>query len=816
MDSDRRQETDPEWAEVREYYLDLDEMEAPERSAALRELKARRPEIAAQVESLLEIAPDDDLDGSATEGPGRQATRIGPYEILRSAGRGGMGEVYVARRADGAYEHEVAIKLMRAGWLSEEMRRRFQRERQTLARLDHPYIARLLDGGSTEQGQPFLVMEYVDGEPADTYAARVSLEERLELFLRIAEAVQHAHDQGYVHRDLKPNNILVRSDGTPRLLDFGIAGVLEGQHPKVDAEEGAGARPLTRTGSRLFTPDYASPEQVRGEAVDERSDLFALGVLLYRFLCGRSPWVVANEGVYELEQAICHQEPRPPSRNSETSGTRISGDLDAITLQCLAKRPLHRYQSVQALRQDVENYIHARPISVRRVGGVERWLRKVRRRPWLALAGALFLISGVLLWSTWSSTSERLRRERDLSQAMDGQIDAIDALIADGKYQEANAELDRLSEDLTGLESLPDAASQQAWVLVHRAAIALNQVRLEEALEALDRAAEWIEDLSPDPETGALSPRDIELVATSYNVRADVEQMFDTRRPEAIAASRRARDFALQHLAPGHPQRIGSLLGWSRMMGKEGKREERLAAAQQAVEEAGIVDPRDENQVYALWEQSRALVALSRLEEAVDSYRAAVEVLVWNRGGRHPTFAMLRHDMASALFRLERFDEAQEEYARAAELSRSYELDDFLASSLHFLARLHVQRQEWEEAEECALESIDVHERLASDLGHMQRQHTRSTCLLGTVYAATGRCELAGEILGPLLAGSTKGILSAEVDAEARYRFGVCLHASGESDAATPLLQAALQFWEPRLDSGDARLVEIRQRLESD
>ncbi|MEM6569878.1 MAG: serine/threonine-protein kinase, partial [Planctomycetota bacterium] len=581
MDSNRTDQTDPDWAEVREHFLDLDEMEAQERFAALQRLRAEKPAVAVQVESLLDASPEADVVRPGAGERPRAATRIGPYEILRSAGKGGMGEVYVARRADGAYEHEVAIKLMRDGWLSEEMRLRFQRERQTLARLDHPYIARLLDGGSTERGEPYLVMEYVDGEPVDAYAARLPLEERLRLFLRIGAAVQHAHDQGYVHRDLKPNNILVRSDGAPRLLDFGIARVRDGQSADERADAEADAQPLTRTGSRLFTPEYASPEQVRGETVDERSDLFALGVLLYHFLCGRGPWTVAGDGVFELEQAICHQEPRPPSRYSETSGTRISGDLDAITLQCLAKRPQHRYQSVQALCQDIENYLAARPISVRRVGGIERWLRSVRRRPWLALAGVLALVSGALLWSTWSSADERAERVRDLSEAMDRQIDAVQVSIEDGRYEEAAAELDRLTGSLADLEPLPQATSQEAWILALRSMLALNQLRVDEARELLDRADLQIAEVPRDQQTGALSPRHAELIATSYNVRADLEQMSDSRKAEAFAATEQARTFALEHLAPGHALLIAALVGWSRLMGQEGKREERLAAARQ-------------------------------------------------------------------------------------------------------------------------------------------------------------------------------------------------------------------------------------------
>ena len=281
---------------------------------------------------------------------GRAGRRLGAYEILRELGRGGMGAVYLARRADREFEKAVAIKIVAAPLGDDELVRRFRRERQILAGLDHPYIARLLDGGTTEDGLPYLVMEHVDGLPIDEYVRSHKLPVRrvLELFRNVCEAVQFAHGHLVVHRDIKPQNILVMPDGTPRLLDFGIATLVD--------VSGDGSARLTRTGVSAMTPEYASPEQLRGSRVTTASDVYSLGVLLYRLLTGTLPHDVSTKTPDEVYRLIVDTDPTPAEyhcaargRSGASEGTRgrsgrhrddgaQEGSGAAIRLRCHACR----------------------------------------------------------------------------------------------------------------------------------------------------------------------------------------------------------------------------------------------------------------------------------------------------------------------------------------------------------------------------------------------------------------------------------------------------------------------------------------------
>ncbi|MEM8998602.1 MAG: serine/threonine-protein kinase, partial [Acidobacteriota bacterium] len=244
-------------------------------------------------------------DGPGARGPDAEPTRVGSYRILRPLGQGGMGAVYIASRDDDEYEREVAIKLIQRGLDGPEARRRFRQERQILASLQHPSITQLFDGGTTETGQPYLVMEVVSGLPLLEHCdrRRLPIEGRLALFQQVCGAVSYAHSCLVIHRDLKPSNILVTADGVPKLLDFGIAKVFE------DGED----VDLTGGGSSPRTPAYSSPEQVREDAVTTASDVYSLGLLLYELLCGRRPYRLESKRKAELEEAILHQRPEPPS-----------------------------------------------------------------------------------------------------------------------------------------------------------------------------------------------------------------------------------------------------------------------------------------------------------------------------------------------------------------------------------------------------------------------------------------------------------------------------------------------------------------------
>jgi len=329
--------------------------------------------------------------------------RLGAYKLVRRVGQGGMAAVFLAVRADDAYQKEVAVKLVQPGLNSQDVLTRFRNERQTLAGLDHPNIVRLLDGGSTQEGLPFLVMEYVEGSPIDEYCDqhKLSVDERLRLFSDVCDGVQYAHEKLVIHRDLKPSNILVVADGAPKLLDFGIAKVL-------NAEPSAQSSLATQTSLRCMTPAYASPEQMRGKSVTPETDVYALGVVLYELLTGHRPYRLTQHSPAEIERAICEQEPETPSTaisrvENDTSPDgkpitktpelvsltregqpdklrrRLRGDLDNIVLKALQKEPQQRYRSVAEFSQDIGRHLQHQPVKARPSTFVYRVSKFVQR-----------------------------------------------------------------------------------------------------------------------------------------------------------------------------------------------------------------------------------------------------------------------------------------------------------------------------------------------------------------------------------------------------------------------------------------------------
>ena len=323
--------------------------------------------LTAEVCSLLEACAAEELladtrlrQSHVAANAGLVQKRVGAYEIDRLIGRGGMGAVYVAHRVDGNFEQQVAIKLIDLPLATDLFRERFRLERQILAGLNHPLIARLLDGGVTSEGEPFLVMEYVDGVPIHRFCTdkRLSVSERLVLFKSVCEAVQFAHQNLVVHRDLKPDNILVMEDGTPRLLDFGTAKLLS---PSAD---GPGSE-FTRQGFQSFTPQYASPEQVLGNRITAASDTYSLGVLLYLLLTGALPYELKEFTTAEMVRVICEEPPNRPAVSAD-GDNRLDADLEAILLKALRKAPEERYLTAVQLAADVQAHLDGRTVSARR------------------------------------------------------------------------------------------------------------------------------------------------------------------------------------------------------------------------------------------------------------------------------------------------------------------------------------------------------------------------------------------------------------------------------------------------------------------
>ncbi|MDQ3667199.1 MAG: protein kinase [Acidobacteriota bacterium] len=419
--------TPERWLQLKQIFQSALEREPAERSAFLNQACACDAALRSEVESLIASHDQagDSIEAMAVEAAtemlsGDQTVsivgkHIGHYQVLNLIGRGGMGMVYLAERADGQYRKKVAIKLIRRGMDADFIIRRFRNERQILADLDHPNIARLLDGGATEDGLPYFVMEYIDGMPVDLHCDTKCLptRERLKLFQRVCSAVHYAHQRSIVHRDIKPSNILVTADGTPKLLDFGIAKLF-------DPELSSDAIDSTATTLGLMTPEYASPEQIRGEPITPASDLYTLGVLLYKLLTGHRPYRIRTRQPHEIARVICEEEPEKPStavaraeevpstdgkavitltpesvsktRDCEAKRLRrlLSGDVDSIVLMAMRKRPDQRYASVEEFSDDIGRHLAGMPVIARKQ---MRWrLRGKLSAQWKAASAVILLV----------------------------------------------------------------------------------------------------------------------------------------------------------------------------------------------------------------------------------------------------------------------------------------------------------------------------------------------------------------------------------------------------------------------------------------
>jgi eukaryotic-like serine/threonine-protein kinase len=429
------------------------QIDSAERAAWLKEAAKDDSDLLLQVEQLLmadQLAGGDqalalsisvvrdEFASSSLDGQ-----RVGQYPIIRKIGRGGMGTVYVARRSDDLFSKHVAVKVLAPERSSPELLRRFRQEREIVARLDHPNIARLLDGGTTEQGLPYSVMEYVEGQRIDAYCdeRRLDVTRRLELFHHVCQAVQYAHQHLVIHRDLKPSNILVTADGTVKLLDFGIAKLME-----VNSE-----MTLTEVGARVMTPAYASPEQARGEPISTSSDLYSLGVVLYELLTGRLPYRTQGAQLHEITQAICEQEPIRPSeivtcRFENTTASdkaaapttehlselregkparlqrRLAGELDNIVLMALRKEPQRRYSSVEQFGGDIHRHLLGLPVLAQHDTLRYRTRKFVKRhRVSVLVAGVVMLMMSAAVGITTSQArvarQERARAEQQATEA---------------------------------------------------------------------------------------------------------------------------------------------------------------------------------------------------------------------------------------------------------------------------------------------------------------------------------------------------------------------------------------------------------------
>ncbi len=439
-------------------------------------------------------------------------TAVGKYRIIRMLGSGGMGLVYLAERDDGYFSQTVALKVIKRGMSSQDVLQRFQSERQILARLQHPNIARIYDAGLTDEGQPFFTMEFIDGEPIDVYCDkhRLSIEARLQLFIKVCEAVHYAHRNLIVHRDLKPGNILVQSDGTVKLLDFGIAKVLS-------TEEAVAAMTINHSGQQMMTPEYASPEQVTSGPITTACDVYSLGIILYELLAGCRPYEFPERTPVQIEQVITGTIPQKPSHAVKSTKTkhvdvrspsqdisharrlpyknlqrRLAGDLDNICLLAMRKEPERRYATVAAFCNDISRHLEGRPVSARPATTLYRMATFAKRHK-----GAVFTTAFALLFlgSIIAYYTARLATERDRAQAEAQKSRQVADFLADLFKMSDPSEA--RGQSITARELLDRGAQRLENDLASQPAIQANMMEIVgtvyQSLAQFDAATELLE-----------------------------------------------------------------------------------------------------------------------------------------------------------------------------------------------------------------------------------------------------------------------------------------------------------------------------------
>ncbi|HMN44943.1 MAG TPA: serine/threonine-protein kinase [Povalibacter sp.] len=632
----------------------------------------------------------DDLEGEAPTGIAVEpieGQRLGPYRIVRKLGSGGMGDVYLAERADEEYQQRVAIKLVRAGAFTPQIQGRLRTERQILAKLQHPNIARLLDGGRAPDGTPYLVMEYIEGDPIDVYCdqRRLTLNERIALVRTVCAAVHYAHQNLIVHRDLKPSNILITPVGEVKLLDFGIAKLLDTRHS-------AHTLAVTHMDYRVMTPAHASPEQVRGDTITTASDIYVLGVLLFELLSGRKPFQLIGSRLTDMERIICEQEPPLPSAMIErarqespdvlasivacrsTTASRLQrelrGDLDNIVLMAMRKNPLRRYRSAEQLSADLEHHLNGEPVEATRDSWLYRTRKFVARHTLPVVASAI----AVLLLATFAVITfiqaRHLARERDVVAA-----------------ERSRAE--QVSSFLVELFQLSDPSKSRG-----------NQVT---ARELLDIGARRVNiGLADQPETRATLLGTIGRVYSSLGLYPDSVGLLEEALKSRIAIH-----------GPEHEEVAEAMVALGSVLCEQGKLDEcerQLSGAlamQQKLKGPTAVDIAPTLLAYAklsqqrgaldvaekYYEQSLALYRRNGQERSTEAastmnemaglyvyrsdfakaetlYRAALDIDRQTLGQDHPQVAMHVHDIAVALQMQGKLPEAEPLYAESTQMLR--------------------------------------------------------------------------------------------------------------------------------------------------
>jgi serine/threonine-protein kinase len=816
------------WTQIQTLFEAALERPPAEREAYLQAACAGDPSLLAEVRSLLaaDATPHPLFDTMALDAIALPADllpdgllpsvddRVGPYRIVERLGRGGMGAVFLAERADGQFDQRVALKLIRGGWASVSTVRRFQSERQILASLQHPHIARLLDGGLTDDGRPYFAMEHVDGVPLDRYCDThaASVAERVRLVRTVCSAVQYAHRRLVIHRDLKPSNLLVTetADGPQvKLLDFGIAKVLAASDEAV-GDTALGGRPRTQTGRAVMTPAYAAPEQVQHAEVTTATDVYALGVVLYELLADQRPYDLSGCSPAAIERIVSTEEPAPPSTLAPHERRRaLRGDLDTIVLKALRKEPARRYASAEALADDLQRYLDGRPVEAR-PDTVPYRARKFVARHRFGVAATT--IVAVLLAALVGFYTVQLAEERDrarleaetateVSDFLQGLFAVSDPAMSGGDDLSARTLLDqgaaRIERELAG-QPVVQARLMQVMGEVYQ-----NLGAFDAAAPLLERSLTLRRDMLEAP------PLD---VAASLNSLAVLRQ--ETGAYAAADSLFRAA-LAIQHeqVGPDDPAVAATLHDWGTLLHVQGQydRADSLFQRALAIRTAhfGTADPRTSSTL-----NERATLRFDRgdLDGAEQLYRQTLDQRRARFEGDHPDVATSLNNLAMVLRHKGRFDAAEALYREALAMrERLYDgPHPDVAHTLNHLARLYANQGEYATAEPIARRA------LAMRIDVFGEKHVETTASMGNLAGILGglgrhdeqaryyrrALQVVRATLGdrhPYAAALTYSLASAlhaagdRATAEARYRESLALHRQlfpdGHANVAYPLIR---------------------------
>ncbi len=786
---------------VAEIFAEALERPAGERGAFLDSRCAGSPMLRAEIDSLLAAHEEHEMAGGFLEGVDHErgaallaspevaeaGRQVGPYRLLGELGRGGMGVVHLAERAEGGFHQRVAIKLIKRGMDSEAIIQRFLRERQILAGLDHPNVARLLDGGVTDHGQPYFAMELVDGEPLTAYcdSRRLGLPERLGLFEGACRAVQYAHGRLVIHRDLKPSNILVTADGQIKLLDFGVAKLLAG------GEEMA---TLTEAGIHPLTPEYAAPEQVRGDPVTTATDVHALGLVLYELATGHLPYGGEGSSREELERAVCEADPEPPSRKPIMAMPRsLRGDLDAVVLMALRKEPGRRYGSAEALAEDIRRCLNGQPVQARPDSMGYRTAKFIRRHKvgvGAAVAAAMSLVIG-LFGTTWQAAVAA--RERDRARLEAERAEKVKEFLvgifrasdpAESKGQEITAKdllvrgTERIEQELSGQPEVQADLLQimaisfrslgrldQSRTAVERSLQLLRAVHGEEhpqiarGLEILGGILYQSDDLAAAERVRReavamnrkLLPADsVQLAESLAGLGVVLDQRANLAESESV--HREALAIRQAKLGPEHPDTVRSVMQLADVQYSQGNYGAAVELHQQAVflrrKLHGDLHPEVDR---ALTSLGRSLVSAGDVTAAEQAFREALSIRRKVRGEEHPLMSQGILFLAMALHTKGDLVGAEAMYREGLALDRKLRGEEHsdVATSLANLAQVLADRGRFAEAMPLFEQAAAMNNRLTGPehpfMARTLEQH-------GAALSAQGKAREALGLLAKSLA----------------------------------------------------------------